>query len=123
MAKNIALHHHQRFDGKGYPKVKHNNGALIHPVSKNYRFYDSCEPVSGTEIPVEGLIVGLADRYDALRSRRPYKEAFSHEKTLRIMTDGSLDESPGKQWYGDKLWSVFLDHHKKFQETYDSTSF
>jgi HD-GYP domain-containing protein (c-di-GMP phosphodiesterase class II) len=122
MSKNIALHHHQRFDGKGYPKVKQ-DGALIHPVSKNYWFYDSCKPVSGDEIPVEGLIVGLADRYDALRSRRPYKEAFSHEKTLCIMADGSPDESPGKKWYGDKLWSVFLDHHKKFQETYDSKSF
>jgi HD-GYP domain-containing protein (c-di-GMP phosphodiesterase class II) len=122
MAKNIALHHHQRFDGKGYPKVKQ-DGALIHPVSKNYRFYDSCMPVSGDEIPIEGLIVGLADRYDALRSRRPYKEAFSHEKTLRIMVEGNSDESPGKQWFGDKLWSVFLDHHKKFQQIYDSTSF
>jgi HD-GYP domain-containing protein (c-di-GMP phosphodiesterase class II) len=122
MAKNIALHHHQRFDGKGYPKIKQ-NGSIINPFSKDYRFYDSCEPVSGDEIPIEGLIVGLADRYDALRSPRSYKEAFSHEKTLHIMADGSLDESPGKQWYGNKLWSVFLGHHKKFQEIYDSTSF
>ena len=122
MAKNIALHHHQRFDGKGYPNIKL-NGSLIDPVSKDFRFYESCEPVSGTDIPVEGLIVGLADRYDALRSRRPYKKAFSHEKTMGIMSRGGADESPGEQWYGDKLWYLFLKHHKKFQEIFASQSF
>ncbi len=122
MAKNIALHHHQRFDGTGYPKLI-KNGAIIDPVLKNYRFYETCEPVMGSEIPAEGLIVGLGDRYDALRSRRPYKEAFTHEKTISIMVNGDNGESPGIHWYGEKLWSVFLKHHKMFQETYDSKSF
>jgi hypothetical protein len=58
-----------------------------------------------------------------LPSQREDPTFITHKKTLCIMADGSPDESPGKQWYGDKLWSVFLDHHKKFQETYDSKSF
>ncbi len=61
----VALTHHERFDGTGYPK------GLI-----------------GTNIPLEGRIVAIADVYDALRSERPYKVAFSKEKSLRFMKDG-----------------------------------
>jgi putative two-component system response regulator len=61
----VALNHHERFDGTGYP-----NG------------------LSGEEIPLVGRIVAVADVYDALRSERPYKVAFSKERSLEIMREG-----------------------------------
>lgn len=57
--------HHEKWDGSGYP-----NG------------------LAGKEIPLSGRIKALAEVYDALRSKRPYKEPFSHEKSCRIIREG-----------------------------------
>ena len=62
MARDIALNHHERWDGKGYPNS-----------------------ISGEEIPICGRIVSLADVFDALVSKRCYKEAFALEIALEIM--------------------------------------
>jgi putative two-component system response regulator len=65
MARDIALTHHERFDGEGYP-----------------------EGVSGEKIPLCGRITALADVYDALTSKRVYKPAYSHEEARSIILDG-----------------------------------
>lgn len=65
IARNIALYHHERFDGTGYPEGK-----------------------KGENIPLPARIMSVADVFDALMSRRPYKAAFTLEDTLRIMKEG-----------------------------------
>lgn len=64
MARNIALSHHEHYDGQGYPRG-----------------------LAGSEIPVEARVVALADVYDALTTRRCYKEAFSAEQAEAIIRD------------------------------------
>lgn len=65
LAASIALTHHEKWDGSGYP-----NG------------------LSGTDIPLEGRITAIADVFDALRSKRPYKEPFSFDRSFEIMLEG-----------------------------------
>lgn len=64
-ASQIARSHHERWDGSGYP-----------------------DQLSGEAIPLPGRLMAVADVYDALRSRRPYKAAFSHEEACAIMREG-----------------------------------
>ena len=118
MAYNIALHHHQTFNGKGYPRLK-SNGTIQAPLGRDYADYQNYAPLSETEIPTEALIVGLADRYDALRSRRPYKEAYSHEKTMAVLTKDDRSGINGGEWYGDEIWHVFEKHHLRFKEVFE----
>jgi HD-GYP domain-containing protein (c-di-GMP phosphodiesterase class II) len=118
MARNIALHHHQTYNGKGYPRLK-SKGAIINPIGRDYADLKKNAPLSGKEIPTEALIVGLADRYDALRSRRPYKEAYSHEKTLAVLTEDDRLGTCGVEWYGDEIWQVFERHHRHFKEIFE----
>ena len=118
MARNIALHHHQTFNGKGYPRLKR-NGTIQAPLYKDYSAYMKNKPLSETEIPSEALIVGLADRYDALRSRRPYKDAYTHEKTLAVMTGENRSGISGRDWYGEDIWGVFEKHHLRFKDVFE----
>lgn len=65
MGRDVAYYHHERWDGNGYPFGKREQ-----------------------EIPLAARIVAVSDVYDALSSKRPYKEAFSHEKSRAIITEG-----------------------------------
>jgi len=64
-AREIALTHHEKWDGSGYPNA-----------------------LSGNDIPVSGRLMALADVYDALLSKRVYKPAFSHEQAKEIILKG-----------------------------------
>ncbi|MDR2131718.1 MAG: response regulator [Clostridiales Family XIII bacterium] len=63
-AKILAGSHHEKWDGSGYPR-----GTV------------------GENIPLQGRLMAIADVYDALVSKRPYKEAFSHEMAMRIINE------------------------------------
>ena len=65
MGKAIALTHHERYDGTGYP-----------------------HGLKGGGIPMEGMIVNIVDQYDAMRDVRIYKPAFDHATTYKIITEG-----------------------------------
>ena len=63
-AKNLALYHHEKWNGKGYPTG-----------------------LKGTEIPLSARVMAVADVFDALVSRRSYKEPFTIEKALDIIKE------------------------------------
>ena len=86
-ARIIALHHHERWDGKGYP-----NG------------------IKGEEISQAGRIVCIMDVFDALTSSRPYKKAWPVDKAVNLVREGL-----GTQ-FDPKLTLIFLDNLEGFLE-------
>jgi len=84
MARDIALGHHEKYDGSGYPR------GLV-----------------GDEIPLSARIMALADVYDALTSRRVYKEAFSH-RTAKCM----INNEAGKHFDPDILEAFHAEEQK-----------
>ncbi|EQB40549.1 hypothetical protein M947_01740 [Sulfurimonas hongkongensis] len=88
-AKDVILYHHERYDGSGYP-----NG------------------VKGKEIPIVARIFAIVDVFDALTSKRPYKEPFSYEKSIEILRDGYNSHFDGE------LLNNFIEiSHKLYNDT------
>lgn len=77
MAQEVALHHHERWDGKGYPGVVDLEKIDLENLSEI-----SATPLSGKDIPLSARIVSVADVFDALSSRRVYKKAWTEEEVL-----------------------------------------
>ncbi len=92
--RKIALSHHERWDGSGYP-----------------------QRLRGEEIPVEGRIVSLADQYDALRNPRAYKPAFSHADVFDILTKGDGRTQPAH--FDPRVLAIFRDFNKEFEDIYE----
>ena len=80
IAKNVALYHHEKWNGTGYPTG-----------------------IGGTDIPIEARIMALADVFDALVSKRCYKEAFSYDKAFSI-----IEDDLGKH-FDPQLGRIFLE--------------
>ncbi len=94
MAKRVILCHHERYDGKGYPRGLH-----------------------GDEIPLEARIMALADIYDALLSERVYKPAFSYEAARDEIRDHAGTRfDPGMVEVMLRHIEKFEAVHKKFRE-------
>ena len=91
IAVNIAHYHHEKFDGQGYP-----------------------EKLSGSAIPLEARIMALADVFDALVSKRCYKDSFSYDKAFEIIKD-----SLGTH-FDPELGTAFIQCRQKLEALYDS---
>ncbi|WP_374466373.1 HD-GYP domain-containing protein [Ferrovibrio sp.] len=72
LAADVALMHHERHDGSGYPRG-----------------------LAGDAIPVMARIIAVADVYDALRADRPYKKGITHDEAMQVMTRGDERTRPG----------------------------
>ncbi|MBO4337907.1 MAG: HD domain-containing protein [Lachnospiraceae bacterium] len=93
VAENIAHYHHERWDGSGYP-----------------------EGLSGEQIPIEARIMAIADVYDALVSKRVYKEAFDFKKADSIIMEGMGTQfDPG-------LKNAYVNARSRLEEYYSSLS-
>lgn len=95
IASSIALHHHETWNGEGYP------GRL-----------------KGKDIPIEARIVKLADEYDALRNVRSYKTSLAHEEVYRIITEGDGRTSPAH--FDPDVLDVFVAIAPQFDEIFSA---
>lgn len=85
LAKEIALTHHEKWDGSGYPRG-----------------------LSKKEIPISGRLMALSDVYDALISKRVYKEAFTHEEAKNIILEGR------ETHFDPNIVDAFIKRESKF---------
>ncbi len=86
-AKDIVLYHHEKWDGGGYPKG-----------------------LAGDDIPISARLMAVADVYDALISRRVYKEGMPHQRAVKILLEGR------GQHFDSDILDAFLDIQGEFQE-------
>jgi len=91
-ARIIALYHHEKWDGSGYPYG-----------------------LSGTDIPLIGRVMAIADVYDALVGVRPYKKALTHDEARKIVCDGKGSH------FDPVLSDVFNNTHKMFETVLKET--
>lgn len=96
IAREIAIAHHENWDGSGYPYG-----------------------LKGEDIPLPGRIVKIADVYDALRSRRSYKEPLSHGEAVRIFREGDRRIEPHAH-FDPVLLATFFKIEHIFEKIFES---
>jgi putative two-component system response regulator len=94
MGAEIALNHHERWDGSGYPNGK-----------------------QGEDIPLSARIMNICDIYDALRSKRPYKFAFEHLKSMEIITRGDGRTRP--EHFDPAILAAFKQNQQLFCDIFE----
>jgi putative two-component system response regulator len=97
MGAEIALCHHERWDGGGYP-----------------------HGLQGEAIPLSARIMNICDVYDALRSKRPYKPAFDHEKAVDIITVGDGRTQPAH--FDPVILDAFRQNQSSFRDIFATWS-
>lgn len=97
VAREIALTHHENWDGSGYPKS-----------------------LRGEDIPLAGRIVKLADVYDALRSKRSYKRALTHAEACDVFLNGDERIHP-RQHFDPRVLETFFRIEHLFERIYQSS--
>lgn len=97
IGRNIALTHHERWDGSGYP-------------------YGLKEE----QIPIEGRIVNIADQYDSLRNRKIYRPSFDHYTSCRIIMEGDNRTMP--YHFDPRILTAFRTAAPRLQEVYEQYS-
>ena len=95
MAREIALGHHENWDGTGYPLG-----------------------LRGDQIPESARLVHLVDVYDALRSTRPYKNGFTHPRAVEIISRGDGRTLP--QQFEPQLVQTFQKIHAEFEAIFET---
>ncbi|MCR5823481.1 MAG: HD domain-containing protein [Lachnospiraceae bacterium] len=90
IAANVAHYHHEKWNGQGYPAG-----------------------LRGAEIPVEARIMAIADVFDALVSKRYYKDAYSYDEAFKV-----IEESIGTH-FDPELGKIFLETRPKLEELYN----
>jgi putative two-component system response regulator len=97
MGAEIALNHHERWDGRGYPNGKR-----------------------GETIPLPARIMNICDIYDALRSKRPYKLALDHQEAMEIITHGDGRTHP--EQFEPAIFTAFNQHSRTFSDIFEAYS-
>jgi len=97
MGRDIAMSHHERWDGSGYP-----------------------HGLRGEDIPFAARLMNIADVYDALRSRRCYKPPFEHERAVRIILEGDGRTRP--EHFDPGVLDAFRSCQETLRDVYDQNA-
>ena len=113
MALEVALHHHERWNGKGYPGKVDLNSIDFDNLTKI-----QAQPLVGEAIPLAARIVAIADVFDALSSKRVYKEAWCEEDVL-----AEIKAQAGEQFDPElvKIFFEILPQIRSIQATWPET--
>ena len=107
-AREVALRHHERWDGKGYPGGA-DIAAAQGDIGRLSQIDIPRDGLAGEQIPLFARIVSIADVFDALSSRRTYKDPWPEEKVLQ-----TIREESGKA-FDPELVEIFVERFDRIR--------